>query len=1207
MAELLLLLVICLGLAVSVQAQTGTITGTVVDAQGAVIAGASVKAVDQAKGIVVREATSTADGLFVLEPLLPGTYTVRLSAKGMKDLERPNLFLDQNQVLGLGNMAMAVGAATESITVEATTPLVETATADHSAVIDPRQVLEISMNGRGFEGILRTLPGVLSNDVSDFAVNSMKDTSTFHVNGMRGSNNNTFLDGAINTDMGDNGSQYTQISMDAVQEFKLQTNNFAAEYGRNPGVMVAMNTKSGGQHFHGTLYEFNRENGFDAAPYFNKVQPNGMPFTTATPEAKLRFNQYGGNIGGPIPLWKASPYHAPKMFFFFNYEGTNLLNPGTSTYNMPNPAMLGIGVPAGVVADLSSALSTTPISTWNSSCPYQSAAPMTGQIFVPGTMQFNSAGNITCGNPIAGNIITSSMTTSSQLAAWKNFITPWYKPGGFVDPNVLGNWIVPYQTTSTFTKRQEVVRYDWNINAKTNFFFRWVNDNPERQSYPSGIGWGGPDTFPGVPNFRQKPGANWSWNLVNSISPTMTNEFIFAYLHLTQLVDLSGSQAASDKTALGFTFGDLFPGANLRNLVPGIRANSLDLNMQYFNPGWLSEGRTFTWTDNLTKVVGTHTIKTGVFFDYNQNGQQPSWTESPLFDFQTGGRPSYLMDSGNGIANMIFGNYYTAAQSNGDFFGAFRFHQLELYGQDTWKATRKLTLDYGLRWGYLGPMYTVKPYYEWYFDPARYNPADAVTIDTRATNIPAGIINGAICTATMANPCPGVTNFGNPYNGMVREGTNGIPPGFVDHRYGNLEPRVGFAYDVFGNGKTAIRGGFGMFHERIRANVNSFDGLGNPPLLYTPTIYNGNIDQFGSGLVSGGALTTSTVRTQAKDGHIPTTYSWSIGIQQELPWKMVVDAAYVGNQARHVIFVTDLNQFPLGTTTAAVAPACAGGTSTWLNCANYKGYSQIFYTQYGGNESYNALQVRVTRRFSKTLTLSADYTYSKNRALTDADDNLPALRDAYNPKLDYGPTGWDRTNVFNLNYVYEFPTLQNKNAFVRFIAGGWETSGIYRAWSGSPFSMLCGGNSGASGGGAGSTAATYCDYTPGVPVYIEKGLQWANPYAFTQPLNGAIGNTTRNEFRGPGYQNWNLSLFKNFNFKENMRLQLRLETFNTFNTSQFGGSGSTSGGNTTGGVNQTITTAGPGLGTTASLAGLSGYLNSARDQRMIQLGAKFYF
>jgi hypothetical protein len=344
----------------------------------------------------------------------------------------------------------------------------------------------------------------------------------------------------------------------------------------------------------------------------------------------------------------------------------------------------------------------------------------------------------------------------------------------------------------------------------------------------------------------------------------------------------------------------------------------------------------------------------------------------------------------------------------------------------------------------------------------------------------------------------------------------------------------------------------------------------------------------------------------AKDGHIPTEYGWSAGVQRELPWKMGLDVAYVGNAGRHLIYMTDLNQFQPGTTTGA-APACAGGTSTWLNCANYTGYGNLNITNYGATESYNALQAKLTRRFSRDLTLSTDYTYSKNRDLDDADDNFATLRNRFDPSLDLGPTGWDRTNVFNFNYVYDFPTFMNKSAFERLALGGWETSGIVRYWSGVPMSMYCGGNSGESAGGAGSSSAPLCDLTPGVPIYLKKGIQWINPYAFTQPLPGTLGNTTRNEFRGPGYNDWNLSIFKNFNFKENLKLQLRLETFNTFNHTQWGVSGGTSGGNTTGAINNIITTQGPGLPTTAGLAGNSGYLNSARDERQIQLGAKFYF
>src|SRR6266576_1378355 len=368
---------------------SGNIQGTVTDAQGAVIPGATVQAIDQAKGAVARQVTTSGDGLFILQALQPGTYTIRVQAKGMKGLERKDLVLDNRQVLGLGELKLEVGATTENVTVEAVTPLVETATSDRSLVIDQRQVTEISMNGRDFQSLVRTLPGVLSNDTSDFRL-AFNNTDSFHVNGLRGSDNNVFLDGAINTDVGANDGQYTQLSMDAVGEFKVQTSNFSAEYGRNPGVLLAANTKSGGRQFHGTLYEFNREDGFDANYFFNRVNSNGSLKPTPVPNSKLRFNQYGFNIGGPIPFPRAKD----KLFFFFNFEGTRALRPnGGQTYNLPDPKWLGIGTPNGD-ADFSSALKTGDMCAHGFADGGTCAAgtgPIgfkQGQIFQPGTLQY---------------------------------------------------------------------------------------------------------------------------------------------------------------------------------------------------------------------------------------------------------------------------------------------------------------------------------------------------------------------------------------------------------------------------------------------------------------------------------------------------------------------------------------------------------------------------------------------------------------------------------------------------------------------------------------------------------------------------------------------------------------------------------------------------------------------------------------------------
>lgn len=1184
---------------------SGSITGTVVDPAGAVISDASVQAVDQGKGTVVFEIKTDADGLFRLGPLQPGTYSIHVRANGMKELRTKGLVLDSSQVLGVGELKLSVGSTSETLTVEATTPLVEIATADHSAVIDSKQVSETLLNGRDFQSLVKTLPGVVSNDMSDFRL-AFNNTDAFHVNGLRGSANNVFLDGAVNTDVGANDGQFTQMSMDAVGEFKLQTSNFAAEYGRNPGVVISINTKSGGKQYHGTLYEFNRQDAFGATP------PTPLGSTQAT-KGFLRFNQYGGNLGGPIPFPKAKD----RLFFFFNYEGTRGLRPGNAQfanrggqgYTLPNPNVFTgdfssqyTGGNMCVNTGTDAATGITINHTADCGATQGNNGFLNGQIFQPGTIKYNSAGQVLTGTPFANNRVPVSMF-SNQAPAWikywqqapnfANAVPDTASPSGAGTPGAgqFRRVFIPFNETYTLFKHQEVIRLDYNINAKTNFFFRWVDDS-QTENFHNLFDFG---DYPILPEFRKKPGSSWSWNLVNVITPTLTNEFIFSYNHLTQVVDIAPGtpKAAFDRNTLGFTFSEMFPNSNLDNRAPVMVRNP---NTQdtfaggTFHPGWHSEARMFTWTDNVTKVSGPHTFKTGVFFEYNQAGQQPVWQDTTFLDFSTGSANSH--DTNSVIANTLLGWYANAQQSNGVFFGAFRFHQVEVFGQDSWKVNRKLTVDYGLRWGYLGPNYTVQPFFQNYFDPARYNPANAVTLNNHQGNFFGAICSAALIVADPLSTCPASGPFGDPFNGLVQE-NRGIPPGFLKHHYANFAPRVGFSWDPTGSGKMAIRGGGGIFYERIRQNVNSFDALGNPPLSYTPTVFNGNIDNIGPNLVTGIRTPVDLIASD-REGQIPTTYGYSLGIQREMPGHIGLEAAFVGNQARHLQYQFNAQALPLGSVldTQGKPPAFF---------ARFPGYRNINFTKYGANSSYNALQVKAIRRFHRDLTLTADYTYSKTIDLSDCDSIVSGsgscsgtqMTDPLHPGLDYSRAGYDRRHVFNFNYVYVLPEFRGRGALSH-VLGGWEVSGITRFWTGNPIDVLTGtGNPGNFVGVARPDLAN-------APVYLNRDdhLHWLNPAAFIGPGDGTVGNVKRYAFNGPGINNWDISLFKNFNFNENMRLQLRLETFNTFNHTQPAAVGN----------NNVVTFNPSGVGLpennpNQSAGAISGY----RDPRNVQLGAKFYF
>jgi hypothetical protein len=697
----------------------------------------------------------------------------------------------------------------------------------------------------------------------------------------------------------------------------------------------------------------------------------------------------------------------------------------------------------------------------------------------------------------------------------------------------------------------------------------WVDDS---QNEDQGVGIFSSSSFPYTPQFRKKPGSSWSWNLINVISPTVTNEVIFGYNHLTQVVDIPDSVDTSiyDRDALGFKFQELYPEANLRNRYPRFNCGLSGCNFPGFANNWESEARQFAWTDNLTIVKNVHTFKTGVFFNTNRNGQQPAWTDSINLNF--GSSVDNPRDTGVTFANMLLGNYTSANQSNGKFFGSFRFYGLEFYGQDSWKATRRLTLEFGARYAYLGPTFTTGDLLQNYFLVDRYDPSRAVRIETAR-----GPSNGSI-----------IPGSGDPFNGMVEEG-DGISKGGVQHRKNQISPRFGFAWDVFGNGKTAVRGGAGSFFERQRQNNTYFDGLGNPPLTYTPQLPAGNLDGLGPQLVASGLRFPVGIRAIDPEGQTPTVWSWSLGIQQELPWQMGLDVSYVGNVARHLMYQRDINTLPLGATVNT--PILTDANNTTNAIRPFKGYTNITFVEFGASSNYHSLQTRLGRRFGAGLTFNINYTWSK--AIDETDGDTDTLAYLLNRLRERAVAGYDRTHVFTLDYIYNAPAVGKKlgnNPVINTILNGWQVTGVTRIWSGLPFSVTSNGNAGTLGGGP---RANYLGDEIIIKDYANR--QWFNPLVFGRPKDGELGNTGRNWLRGPGFTNFDLSLFKDFKFTERIRLQYRAEFFNIFNSLQWFG------------VNTGISATNPDNRVTAATRGTSGQLTTTRDSRKIQMALKFYF
>jgi len=1122
-------------------AQSQNISGNVVDATGATVPGAAVKILDVAKGDA-REVATDNLGRFQVIGIQPGKYLVSIEKTGFRKAER-TVTLDVNAKLDVGQIELVVGSTSDAVTVSAeATAAVTTNSMDKAYVVETTQMSELPMNGRNFTSLMSTVPGMSSANQSDFNVN-FNDVSQFHSLGGRGSQNNFYLDGSPNIDVGDNQSQYTQASVDSIAEFRVLQSGFNAEYGRNSGMVIAVQTKSGSTKFHGTAYEYLRNNAFDA----KCVQACG------TLQPQLRYNQFGGNISGWVPIPKLSTNQDKRMFFFYNREMTRRNLPSSAYSDLPNSRVLG--------GDFSQLLLSTNMQY----------APQfkNGTVFQPGSITRDGAGNIINGTPYAGNIVPQSQwqPLSANLLKIYTGIPGFSGLPAAPNPGYVRYF---YNNPDNLVKNQDLLRFDYAVNSKTNSFFRWVNDY-QKESFANGI-WGS-QPFPMQPQERPKPGSSWSWNLVTTFTPTLVAETILAYNHQSQSLSISGTNPLSRNT-LGTAWTQLYPASNITNSTPDVTTNS-GFGFGLGNPGWHNWGKDYSITENMTWIKGPHTFKFGVFLNRDDKAQTGTWPQQGSINF--GSSSSMPNDTGNGIANMMLGNFNNFTQPSGAVFPYFRFLEMDAYVQDSWKVSRRLTVDLGLRVPYMVPTYTVvrngTPGGEGNWRLYNVDLSQYTASAKPAINLSNGFLIG--------NPMAVLSPLG-----LVCDPCAGTPKGFSAAKI-FFEPRVGLAYDVFGDGKMALRGGFGMFHERLRQNNFSFGAGGEWPNLSSGTVVNGNVASIDASSVtgSGAAMPPPNMTVWPSDNKMPSIYSWYMGIQRQLPSKFTLDVSYSGNHAVHLMDQRQVNAVAAGT--FITNPNLLGSVNGWTNALMPNlGWGNLNAVETLAYSRYNAMMFRLSRRFADNFSVNFNYTYSKTMSIVDNDSDV--VNNPFNIAQNWAKASYDQPHITTVDFVYLLPKLKSANNAIKVVTNGWELTGMFRTQSGMPVNITSNGDL------KGVNAGSQYPNLIGDPYAGQNSYQWLNPAAFQRPADGQYGTLGRNALRLPGIWNVDAGIMKNFHITESAKATLRCEVFNLFNHPQVWG------------INNGFSGDNPGSGISATAANF-GQANSYRDARVLQLALRFAF
>jgi Carboxypeptidase regulatory-like domain len=1145
---LLLITIFAGSLRVAHAQAAGEITGAVTDPTGAVVPNVDVKITSVETGSSKATKTNGA-GIFDFPGLDNGDYNLTASSTGFQAYRKDGIVLHVGDTLR-EDIALAVGAQTQEVVVQSNALQVQSESNEVSSLISGQQMLQLATNGRNVTSLVSLGTGVSGNLPSFNGVTAQGSNANLSFNGTNPNHNNWLIDGGEVYDRGSGGKLDVMPAPDVVSEFQVLASNYPPDYGINSGGTVLMQLKSGTTQFHGGLWEFVRNDDLDAGYYFNK-QAN-------TPSPELRLNIFGGDIGGPVIIPHLYNSAKNKTFFFWSEEWRKYIQGANASAQNTIPA-----------EDFPTAGANFTYTQWNcgTTCP---------QVLNPATKTpFPIVGGgvpAVSGPPNTYLIPASSLDPNAVL-----FMSTGAIPKPNVDPTGNAPQFIasPKQPTDV---REDTVRIDHNINDKFHLMGSYIHDQMSQTYFPPL--WSG-DTYTTVGNIFANPSWAAVVKLSETISPTMLNEVCLCVNGNTITTTPQGIYAQPS----GWSAGSFFTGNNALNRLPQIQFANGQLNTTWgtnYWP-WHNSYLNYQLRDDFSWTRGKHGFKFG--FSYmrsDKNQQQQADTQG-----------DYVFNGGVGVAsqdpyiNFLTGYASSYKQLNDLKTNHWLNNTYSGYAMDNWHVLPRLTLNLGIRYDGMPRVYEKNNQVADFF-PSLFNPANA-----QAPNAGSGNLNPT--GPGFAQPA----GISAPFylNGIGLAGVNGIPRGMVKNDYFTWQPRLGFAYDLYGDGKTVLRGGIGIFYERVQGN-DIYDADTNPPFSYQPSASN---VRFSSPTTSWTGVVTPPNALPAAPAGVnsianyypnPATAQFSLGVQRELAPSLIFGMQYVGTSAWSQNTRVEQNDLPLADLANRQTVAQGGNANLYRQ---YLGFANILQSSNLVNSNYNSLQTALRMEKRHGLTLQIAYTWSHEIDGQNGSQDLDTASDPYNLRYDRGSGAFDRRHIFNANYVYDLPFFSHSGSFLeRAVAGGWQISGVTVAETGSNLQ-----------GGTGS-ALTYngpdvlglggnTTNRPNVvaPIsYPHQQKTWFSQSSFAAPAapwtaagagGTGFGNANKDAVVGPGLFNWNIALFKDFPIHEALHLQFRAESFNTFNHTEWSG--------VDGGSND----------------GNFGQVTGTYDPRELQFGAKLIF